>query len=96
MELTLSTITLAYLGLINLIALLMFGVDKSKARKGSRRISEASLFMISLVGGAVGGLLGMMLFRHKTRKMGFKAIMFIMILINIYLYYWLYLNILEF
>ena len=91
-----TTIILGYLGLINLMTFIMFGIDKSKARSGSSRISEASLFLISLIGGALGGLLGMMLFRHKTRKMGFKAIMFIIILINIYLYYWLYLNIVEF
>ena len=95
MDLTPTTITLGYLGLINLIALILFEIDKSKARRGSNRISEAGLFFISLIGGAVGGLLGMLLFRHKTRKMGFKAIMSIIILINIYLYYWLYLNILE-
>ncbi len=87
-----TNIILGYLGLINLIALIMFGIDKSKAKRGGRRISEAGLFMISLVGGAFGGLLGIVLFRHKTRKLGFKAIMFIIVLINIYLYYWLYTN----
>ncbi len=89
-----TNIILGYLAFVNLMALMMFGIDKSKARRGGRRISEAGLFMISFVGGAVGGLLGMLLFRHKTQKLGFKAMMFIIILINIYLYYWLYLNVL--
>ena len=87
-----TNIILGYLAFINLVAIIMFGIDKSKARRGGRRISEASLFLISFIGGAVGGVLGMLVFRHKTRKLGFKAIMFIIVLINIYLYYWLYIN----
>ena len=87
-----TNIILGYLAFINLVAIIMFGIDKSKAKRGGRRISEASLFLISFIGGAVGGVLGMLVFRHKTRKLGFKAIMFIIVLINIYLYYWLYIN----
>ncbi len=96
MNLTPTTIILVYLGLINLMSFIMFGIDKSRARRGSRRTPEASLFFISFIGGAIGGLLGMRLFRHKTRKMGFKAVMFIIFLINFYLYYWVYYNMLEF
>ena len=95
MDPTHTNLTLAYLGVINLISLLMFGIDKSRAKRGGHRISETDLFLVSLAGGAIGGSLGMLLFRHKTQKMGFKTVMFIIILINLYLYYWLYLNVLE-
>ena len=43
------------------------GIDKWKARKGAFRIPEATLFIIAIIGGSVGSILGMYIFRHKTR-----------------------------
>ena len=43
------------------------GLDKLYARRGERRIPEKRLFLYTALGGAVGGLLGMYLFRHKTK-----------------------------
>jgi uncharacterized membrane protein YsdA (DUF1294 family) len=80
-------IILGYLALINLITLIMFGMDKSKARQGNSRISEKSLFFASFIGGIWGGILGMMIFRHKTRKLNFKIVMFLILLINLAGYY---------
>lgn len=51
---------------VNAAAFVLMGVDKFKAAHGRWRISEGFLFLISLVGGASGGTLGMYLFRHKT------------------------------
>jgi uncharacterized membrane protein YsdA (DUF1294 family) len=85
-------IIIGYMALINLIAIVMFGIDKSKARQGNSRLSEKSLFFISFIGGIWGGILGMMAFRHKTRKMSFKAVMFIILLINLAGYYYLIVN----
>ena len=61
-----------YLTGINLLTLLIFGVDKWKARKGKWRIPEDTLLWLSIVGGSVGALLGMYLFRHKTQKRKFN------------------------
>ncbi|MFO7619020.1 MAG: DUF1294 domain-containing protein [Thermoplasmata archaeon] len=80
---------LAYALTINLAALALFGIDKGRARKGHGRISEASLFLVSLAGGAVGGILGMWMFRHKTRKTGFKVAMAAILVTNAFLYYYL-------
>jgi len=60
-----------YLVTINIIALFAYGIDKQKAMKNKWRISEQALLMFALVGGGVGSLLGMSLFRHKTRKLKF-------------------------
>lgn len=58
---------LIYLFLVNLVTFILYGTDKRRARKGAWRIPEKSLLGFSLLGGAVGGLLGMQLLRHKTQ-----------------------------
>lgn len=63
---------IAYMIIINLIGFIIMGVDKKRAIRGAWRISEASLFLIALLGGALGCTLGMHHFRHKTRHWYFK------------------------
>lgn len=60
-----------YLLWINIISFIVYGVDKTLARKKSFRVSEYSLFILSLFGGGIGSLLGMRLFHHKTKKLIF-------------------------
>jgi len=64
--------TIGYLTAINLVAFVVYGIDKYQAIKGRWRISEATLLILALVGGALGALLGMFIFRHKTRKLKFR------------------------
>ena len=68
-----------YLIAINIITFLVMGLDKWKAKHGSWRIQEATLFTLVLVGGGIGGILGMIVFHHKTKKakfqIGFPAIL---------------------
>ncbi|MCM1215753.1 MAG: DUF1294 domain-containing protein [Lachnospiraceae bacterium] len=61
-----------YLLVTNLIGYIMMGVDKKRAIRGAWRISEASLFTVALLGGALGCTLGMNHFRHKTKHWYFK------------------------
>ncbi len=61
-----------YLIGINLLTFAIFGIDKWKARKRKWRIPEDTLIWLSIVGGSVGALLGMYLFRHKTQKRKFN------------------------
>lgn len=78
-----------YLTVINLLAFLAMWWDKRRAQKGEWRISEAGLFGFVLLGGGIGGIAGMYLFRHKTKKMkfviGFPVILCIEIGAAIYL-----------
>ncbi len=60
-----------YLILINLITFLAMYIDKRKAKKGKRRIPEKTLFVLVGLGGGIGGILAMYLFRHKTKKTRF-------------------------
>lgn len=57
---------------INIAAFLVYGVDKLKAVNGWWRIPEWVLLGLVAVGGAAGAYLGMLLFRHKTRKPLFR------------------------
>ena len=61
-----------WLIIINIITFAVFGTDKKKAIDGKFRISELTLFMLSLLGGSFGGLVAMHVFHHKTRKWYFK------------------------
>ena len=65
-------LVVGYFVLINLIAFAAFGIDKWKAVYQKYRISEATLFLLALLGGSAGGLCGMYLFHHKTRVWYFK------------------------
>ena len=56
-----------YLLLINAVGFLLMLIDKQKARKNRWRIPESTLMGIAALGGSIGSLLGMQLFRHKTR-----------------------------
>ena len=60
-------IILTYLQLVNLAAFAAFGIDKRRAKRGRWRIPEATLMILAVIGGSIGALAGMYLFRHKTR-----------------------------
>ena len=59
---------LAYVIVLSLILLILMYTDKQKAIKQQWRISEKTLFTLAIFGGAIGGVLGMYLFRHKTKQ----------------------------
>ena len=62
---------LLLLVVLNAVSFAMFGIDKRRARRGDRRISERALLLSGLVSGTVGAWAGVFAFRHKTRKPSF-------------------------
>lgn len=75
-----------YLIIINIVSFLLYGIDKNLAIKGKMRISEYHLLVFSLFGGAIGSIIGMKLFHHKTKKLKFWLLnLFFLILWIIYL-----------
>ena len=70
---------LIYLAAVNLLLFALMGIDKSRAKRGARRIPEATLFFFAMLGGSLGGIGGMYAFRHKTLhrsfRVGFPAIL---------------------
>ena len=65
-------ILIIYLLIINIIGFSVMGIDKKRAIRGAWRISEASLFLTALLGGALGCTLGLQQFRHKTKHWYFR------------------------
>ena len=80
-----------YLGIINILGFALMGIDKRRAIRSAFRIPEATLFAVAILGGSIGSILGMHLFRHKTKHwyflFGMPIILVLQILILVLLYY---------
>ena len=66
----------------NCLAFVLFGVDKHKAKRRTWRIPEKTLFSVAVLGGGVGALLGMTVFRHKTKHPSFRIGIPVCIILN--------------
>jgi len=60
-----------YLVIINLVTFFVYGLDKAKAEGKAWRVKETKLLLLAFVGGTIGAIVGMKVFRHKTKKIGF-------------------------
>ena len=76
-------ILLIYLATVNLFGLIIMGVDKSRAKRRKWRIPEATLFLVAIIGGSIGSIAGMYLFRHKTKHWYFVAGMPVILVLQI-------------
>lgn len=78
------------LTVVNVVAFIVYGIDKYRARNGKWRIPEATLLMLAVVGGSVGAWLGMKAWHHKTRhrkfQYGVPAILLLQIVVATLLY----------
>lgn len=63
-----------YIVILSLLTFILFGIDKYKAITRKWRVPEALLLSLTVIGGAFGGILGMIIFRHKIRKPMFYII----------------------
>lgn len=72
-----------YLVAINILALALFGIDKSRARHKAWRIPERVLILSAILGGSAGALSGMILFRHKTRHAKFTIVIPLALILHV-------------
>lgn len=72
---------IAILIVLNLLSFVTFGIDKYRATRKKRRISENRLLFLTIIGGSVGSLAGQKLFNHKTQK--FKGVLWVALLTHI-------------
>lgn len=70
-EVTLRSVLIGWTILSCLWAFMLFGFDKWRAGRGGRRVAESTLWWVSALGGWPGGLLGIIVFRHKSAKWSF-------------------------
>lgn len=73
--------------IINILVFILAGYDKQQARKNKRRIPENTLFFLEAIGGTIGLLTAMLLFRHKTSKTSFIVKFTLIFLIQVVLIY---------
>lgn len=64
-------IVLGYLLIVNVLGFVLMFVDKKRAQNNQWRIKEATLFLTAAIGGSIGSMLGMKVFRHKTKHLSF-------------------------
>ncbi|HOX60516.1 MAG TPA: DUF1294 domain-containing protein [Candidatus Magasanikbacteria bacterium] len=69
--------------ILNFLAFLLMAVDKFRAGTGAQRFPEKLYFLLALVGGSPGIILGMKIWRHKTRKASFFTTIGIIIALQI-------------
>lgn len=86
---TQNTAVWIYIAAVNVLSLVLFGIDKMCAVKGWHRIRIVTLLGSAFIGGSVGALVGMYLFRHKTKKnyfaVGVPLILFMQIVVCVFL-----------
>ena len=80
-----SVVLLGLMGfiIVNCWTILRFWQDKARAQAGERRIPEADLLGLALIGGPPGALLARKMFRHKTRKEPFSTQLFLIVAVQI-------------
>lgn len=69
----------------NIIVMFTYGIDKIKAKRGTRRIREATLLLIAFLLGGIGAIFGMVLFNHKTSKIKFRIFVPLAVVISTFL-----------
>jgi uncharacterized membrane protein YsdA (DUF1294 family) len=81
---------LYYILAVSFMTFIVWGIDKSLAINNQRRVPEKWLFALIIIGGALGGLLGMVVFRHKTKKTIFWVVAILACLVHAVLLFWLF------
>ncbi len=74
-----------YFIIINILAFFLMGIDKKKAQMGAWRIPEKTLFLSAIIGGSIGAIAGMQLFRHKTKHKTFVIGMPVILIVQLIL-----------
>ncbi len=75
-----------YLGIVLVVSVICFaayGLDKRQAINGGRRVPERTLQIMALLGGWPGALLGQRQFRHKTKKMSFLIVFWLVVMLHV-------------
>ena len=69
--------------LLNICTFVVFAVDKGLSKTQKRRVPESTLLLLGFLGGALGGLLAMMVFRHKTKHKKFTLLLPLFLMLQV-------------
>ena len=75
-------IFLVFYAIMTIVTFVLYGADKSKAKKGKWRIPEKTLLLFAACFGGLGAFLGMKIFRHKTKHTSFKILVPVFMIIQ--------------
>jgi uncharacterized membrane protein YsdA (DUF1294 family) len=76
-------IYLGLIGFMSIVTFALYGIDKNKAKKGQWRIPESTLLLSGVCLGALGGIVGMTRFRHKTKHWYFVVVNWLSLMVHI-------------
>jgi uncharacterized membrane protein YsdA (DUF1294 family) len=76
-------LVLAVYAVASVITFAAYGLDKSAAARGGRRISERTLHVLAFAGGWPGALAGQRVFRHKTQKLSFRVVLWAIVALHV-------------
>lgn len=81
---------LILLAAMNIVAFIMYGIDKYKAKKSEWRIPESTLLWLAVLGGSVGALVGMKVWHHKTMHKKFYLGVPAILILQLALFVWIW------
>jgi uncharacterized membrane protein YsdA (DUF1294 family) len=74
---------LIVVAVMSLVCFIAYGLDKQRAVNGGRRVSERTLHLMAFLGGWPGALMGQRCFRHKTQKVSFRIVFWMLLVIHV-------------
>ena len=86
---TLLKLYLILAAVMSVIVFALYGWDKHAARHGTWRVRERTLFTLAVLGGWPGGLIGSRVFRHKTKKLSYRVVFTLIVLLHLAAISWL-------
>src|SRR3954454_9085302 len=78
-----AAVYVTVVGVMSLATFLVYGFDKRQAVNGGRRVSERTLHLMAFLGGWPGALIGQQQFRHKTQKVAFRIVFWIVVVVHV-------------
>lgn len=73
---------------LNIVTFIVYRLDKKRAERERQRLPEWHLLLLAFIGGALGAVLAQQIFRHKTKKQPFRALLICAVIINIAMAAW--------
>src|SRR6266704_6069537 len=78
-----ATVYMIVVAVMSLVCFIAYGLDKRQAGNGGRRVPERTLHLLAFLGGWPGALIGQRQFRHKTQKVSFRIVFWLVVVVHV-------------